>query len=379
MQTVNRRQWLKSAGLATGMLTILNQNLFSLNHVAPYQVDGDDDLLYADDKIIRLSANENPYGPSPYVREKITAAFDKACRYPSGEIPGLTKKIAEKEGVSPEHILVTVGSTEGLKIAALAYLQKGGELVAPEPTFEAMLNYAEACGAFVHRVPVNKELGIDLESMEKRCNADTKMVFVCNPNNPTGTILPADEMIHFCTKMANRTMVFSDEAYFDYINEKDYPSMTVLVKNDLNVIVSRTFSKVYGIAGLRIGYLIARPDIIKRLENFQVDNPNMLALAAAHAAMDEKEFYNFSLQKNNDSKKLITNTLDQLSLPYTQSHANFVFFKSGIDISEFGKKMLQHNIKVGRPFRPLLDWCRISTGKTEEMQAVVSALKKVYA
>ena len=378
MQSVNRRQWLKSAGLATGMLTLLNQNLFSLNHVAPYQVDNDD-LINADDKIIRLSSNENPYGPSPNVREQIISAFDKVCRYPFGEIPGLTRKIAEKEGVSPEHILVTVGSSEGLKIAALAYLQKGGELVAPEPTFEAMLNYAEACGAFVHRVPVNKDLGIDLESLEKRCNADTKMVFVCNPNNPTGTILPADEMIHFCTKMAKRTMVFSDEAYFDYINEKDYPSMTLLVKNDLNVIVSRTFSKVYGIAGLRIGYLIARPDIIKRLKNFQVDNPNMLALAAAQAAIEEKEFYNFSLQKNNESKKLITNTLDQLSLPYTQSHANFVFFRSGIDISEFGKKMLQHNIRVGRPFRPLLDWCRISTGKTEEMQAVVSALRKVYA
>jgi len=105
----------------------------------------------------------------------------------------------------------------------------------------------------------------------------------------------------------------------------------------------------------------------------------MLALAAAHAAMDENEFYNFSIQKNNESKKMVTSTLDQFNLVYTQSHANFVFFRSGIDISEFGKKMLQHNIKVGRPFRPLLNWCRISTGKTEEMQSVVSALKKIYA
>ena len=378
MTSFNRRQWLRSVGLATGGVTLFNNSLFSLNNVKPYD-DQADDFVFADDNIIRLSSNENPYGPSANVREKIIASFDKACRYPFGEIPALTKKIADKEGLTPEHILVTVGSTEGLKIAALAYLHKGGELVAPEPTFEAMLNYAEACGAHVHRVPVNKDLGIDLESMEKRCNADTKMVFVCNPNNPTGTILPADEMTHFCTKMAKRTMVFSDEAYFDYVNEKNYPSMTSLIKNDLNVIVSRTFSKVYGLAGLRIGYLIARPDIIRRLEKFQVDNPNMLALAAAHAAMDEKEFYNFSIQKNNESKKLITNALDQFSLPYTQSHANFVFFKSGIDISEFGKKMLQHNIRVGRPFRPLLDWCRISTGKTEEMQSVVNALKKMYA
>jgi len=378
MTLLNRRQWLRSAGIATGAMTLLNHNLFSLNNIKPYD-DQAGDFVFAENGIIRLSSNENPYGPSPFVREKMIAAFDKACRYPGADIDSLTKKIAQKEGLTTEHILVTVGSTEGLKIAALAYLHNGGELVAPEPTFEAMLNYAEACGAYVHRVPVNLDLGINLEAMEKRCNADTKMVFICNPNNPTGTILPADEMSHFCTKMAQRTMVFSDEAYFDYINEKNYPSMTSLIKNDLNVIVSRTFSKVYGIAGLRIGYLIARPDIIKRLEIFQVDNPNMLALAAAHAAMDENEFYNFSIQKNNESKKMITNTLDQFNLVYTQSHANFVFFRSGIDISEFGKKMLQHNIKVGRPFRPLLNWCRISTGKTEEMQSVVSALKKIYA
>ncbi len=378
MTLLNRRQWLRSAGIATGAMTLLNHNLFSLNNIKPYD-DQAGDFVFAENGIIRLSSNENPYGPSPFVREKMIAAFDKACRYPGADIDLLTKKIAQKEGLTPEHILVTVGSTEGLKIAALAYLHNGGELVAPEPTFEAMLNYAEACGAYVHRVPVNLDLGINLEAMEKRCNADTKMVFICNPNNPTGTILPADEMSHFCTKMAQRTMVFSDEAYFDYINEKNYPSMTSLIKNDLNVIVSRTFSKVYGIAGLRIGYLIARPDIIKRLEIFQVDNPNMLALAAAHAAMDENEFYNFSIQKNNESKKMITSTLDQFNLVYTQSHANFVFFRSGIDISEFGKKMLQHNIKVGRPFRPLLNWCRISTGKTEEMQSVVSALKKIYA
>lgn len=378
MTFISRRQWLRSAGMAAGAVTLFKHDLFSLNNIQPYD-DQASEFGLANDNIIRLSSNENPYGPSPFVREKIVSAFDKVCRYPGADIDLLTKKIALKEGLTPDNILVTVGSTEGLKIAALAYLRKGGELVAPEPTFEAMLNYAEACGAYVHRVPVNKDLGIDLESMEKRCNADTKMVFVCNPNNPTGTILPADEMTHFCTKMAQRTMVFSDEAYFDYVNEKNYPTMTSLVKKDLNVIVSRTFSKVYGIAGLRIGYLVARPDIIKRLKSFQVDNPNMLALAAANAAIDEKEFYNFSIQKNIESKTMITRTLDQFGLQYTQSHANFVFFRSGIDISEFGKKMLQHNIKVGRPFRPLLDWCRISTGTTEEMQAVVSALKKIYS
>lgn len=378
MGSINRRQWLRSAGLAAGTATFFTDRLFSINAVNPY-VDTFDALDNGSDEVIRLSSNENPYGPSKYVRDKMTSAFDKVCRYPFGEMDNLTKKIAIKEGLSPDNILLTIGSTEGLKIAALAYMQKGGELVAPDPTFEAMINYAEACGAYVHKVPVKKDLGIDLETMEKRCTQDTKMVFVCNPNNPTGTILPSDEMSHFCTKMAKRTMVFSDEAYIDYINIADYPSMTTLVKEGLNVIVSRTFSKIFGIAGLRIGYLIARPDIIKRLDKFRIDRPNILALIAASNAMDEMDFYRFSVSKNKESITLLTKAFDKHQLTYTQSHANFVFFKTGMNINDFAKKMLDQNIRVGRPFPPLNEWCRISTGTTEEMEKVVSALNVIYS
>ena len=292
MGSINRRQWLKSASLTAGTAAFFTDRLFSINAVKPYD-DTFDALDNGSDEIIRLSSNENPYGPSKFVREKMVSGFDKVCRYPGAELEQLSKKIADKEGVSPDHILLTIGSTEGLKIAALAYLHKGGELVAADPTFEAMINYAEACGAYVHKVPVNKDLGLDLEQMEKRCTNETNLVFVCNPNNPTGTILPADEMRHFCTRMAKRTMVFSDEAYVDYINIPDYPSMTSLVKEGLNVIVSRTFSKVYGIAGLRIGYLIARPDIIKRLDRFRIDRPNILSVVAASNAMDETDFYKY--------------------------------------------------------------------------------------
>jgi histidinol-phosphate aminotransferase len=378
MGIINRRQWLKSASLVAGSATLFADNFLNLNTVKPFN----DPFKWMDEtsnEVIRLSSNENPYGPSKYVREKMISAFDKVCRYPFAEIDSLTKKIADKEGLLPENILLTIGSTEGLKIAALAYLQKGGELVAPDPTFEAMINYAEACGAYVHRVPVNKELGLDLENLEKRCSGDTRMVFVCNPNNPTGTILPPDEMNHFCTKMAKRTMVFSDEAYIDYINIPNYPSMTSLVKEGLNVIVSRTFSKVYGIAGLRIGYLIARPDIIRRLDKFRIDRPNILAIIAASNAMDETDFYKFSVSKNKESLSLLTKTMDKHRLKYTESHANFVFFKTGMNINDFSKKMFDHNIRVGRPFPPLNDWCRISTGTTEEMEKVVSALNVIYS
>jgi histidinol-phosphate aminotransferase len=378
MGSINRRQWLKSASLTAGTAAFFTDRLFSINAVKPYD-DTFDALDNGSDEIIRLSSNENPYGPSKFVREKMVSGFDKVCRYPGAELEQLSKKIADKEGVSPDHILLTIGSTEGLKIAALAYLHKGGELVAADPTFEAMINYAEACGAYVHKVPVNKDLGLDLEQMEKRCTNETNLVFVCNPNNPTGTILPADEMRHFCTRMAKRTMVFSDEAYVDYINIPNYPSMTSLVKEGLNVIVSRTFSKVYGIAGLRIGYLIARPDIIKRLDRFRIDRPNILSVVAASNAMDETDFYKYSVSKNKESIQILTKALDKYGMKYTESHANFVFFKTDMNINDFSKKMIDQNIRVGRPFPPLNDWCRISTGKTEEMTKVVSVLNMIYS
>src|SRR5690606_2268023 len=150
-----------------------------------------------------------------------------------------------------------------------------------EPTYLSLLNYAEEMGGHIHMVPVDDQMGHDLEEMEKRITSKTGLVFVCNPNNPTGTLLPADKMRDFCESISHRTMVFADEAYFDYITEPDYPSMVELVKEGANVIVSRTFSKVYGLAGIRIGYLIARPDIISRLSQATMAG---LSVTAAFAA-----------------------------------------------------------------------------------------------
>jgi histidinol-phosphate aminotransferase len=377
MQLTDRRQWLKSAGLLSGGLPfLLTGQSWPSTGIFPWE--SSDNIGYQTGDLIKLSSNENPYGPSDSVKKAMSDAFGKVCRYPGRDIDALTEKIAFREGVSADHILITIGSTEGLKLAVLAYLRNGGELVAAQPTFEAMLTYAEACGAYVHRVPVDKHMVTDLQAMSRRCNADTKLVFVCNPNNPTGTILPEDEMTHFCTEMAKRTMVFCDEVYIDYINRKNYPSMISLVKNDMNVIVSRTFSKVYGLAGLRIGYLIARPEIISRIKKLQIDRPNILALVAAEAAMKDDDFYSFSLNKNNVSKKMICETLDHLGIKYTDSHANFVFFKSGIHINTLSKKMEEKSVQIGRAFAPFTDWCRLSTGRTEDMPVVQEALKSIF-
>jgi histidinol-phosphate aminotransferase len=376
MSNLSRRQWLRTAGLATGALPLLSvpgkaasfeHFLTSLHNLPPGVT-------------AKLNANENPYGPSELVRKAITGAFDKICRYPWEETDAVLQKVAEKEGVSPDHILLTVGSTEGLKITALALRLFEGEVISGTPTFEAMLHYAEAFGGYVNRVPVmdNENLTFDLDEMERRISSNTRLVFICNPNNPTGSILPAAKLRDFCTSVSKRTVVFCDEAYIDYVTEPGYPSMVEMVKKNANVIVSRTFSKVYGMAGIRIGYLVARPDLIRRIAAVQVDEPNMLALHAANAALDDATFYKYSLQKNTEGKALIYKTLETLKLPYVRSHSNFVFFKTGREISSVIRDMRAQGVEVGRPFLPLSEWCRVSTGKMEDLESFKKGLLKVF-
>jgi histidinol-phosphate aminotransferase len=184
-------------------------------------------------------------------------------------------------------------------------------------------------------------------------------------------------VVDFCETVSKRAVVFSDEAYYDYITEPNYPSMVELVKKGHDVVVSRTLSKVYGLAGIRVGYLIAKPELAKKLADRVVANTNIMAIEAGKAALADSDFYRFSLQKNAEAKAMIIATLDELKLPYLESHANFVFFQAGRDIAELGKTMAQKGIIVGRPFPPLNDWCRVSTGTLEEVALFNQALKEV--
>lgn len=327
--------------------------------------------------VAKLNSNENPFGPSQRVRKKIIGAFDTACRYPSFIFKPLLEQIAEKEGVSTKHIVVTGGSTEGLKATGLTYCNGGGEIISADPTFQSMMTYAENFGAYVHRVPVDDKMGHDLDEMEKRINSKTRLLFLCNPNNPTGTLLDKNKLRDFCISASEKAMVFSDEAYYDFITDPDYPSMVELVKENMNVIVSKTFSKVYGMAGLRIGYLVARPDIAARLQKNIMAMTNVLAIEAAKEALKDDDFYKFSVAKNMEAKTMIYKTLNDLGLEYVASHTNFVFFKSGRHINELIPEMEKENVLIGRPFPPFFDWARISTGTMDDMKLFDQALRKV--
>lgn len=372
MTGISRRNWLKSASLGSGLALLGGTGMVpslsaeEIRKYNPRPLDGP----------IRLGSNENPYGPSEKMRQAMVAAFDNGCRYPWGYNASLVKMIAEKEGVPEDHIVLVAGSTEGLKVTGITFAQ-GGEIISCAPTFLSMMEYAELWGTDINWVPLNKDLDFDLDEIEKRVSHETRLVFLCNPNNPTGKLLPADKVMDFCETVSKRAVVFSDEAYYDYITEPNYPSMVELVKKGHDVIVSRTLSKVYGLAGIRMGYLIARPALAQKLKDRVVANTNIMAIEAGKAALADQEFYQFSLQKNAEAKALLTQTLDELKLPYLESHANFVFFQSGKDVAELGKTMAQKGFIIGRPFPPLNDWCRISTGTIEEVTLYNQAIKEV--
>jgi len=370
MKNLDRRQWLKTMGLSSGFTLMGGLSAVAFENSFPARP-----LVGP----VKLSSNENPFGPSKQVRAVIKDSFDIACRYPFQYLRELVREIADKEGVSKDCVVVTGGSTEGLKATGLVYGLEGGEVIAADPTFQAMLSYAEYFGAYVHRVPLNDKMEHDLEAMGKRITSKTRLIFICNPNNPTGTLLDKDMLRDFCLTNDSKAVIFSDEAYYDFIMEADYPSMVELVKEDRNVIVSKTFSKVYGLAGMRIGYLIARPDIASRLKKAVMANTNVLAIEAAREALKDDEFYKFSLQMNAEAKQYIYQTLDDLGLKYIPSHTNFVFFRTGRPIGEMIQAMQEQEVIIGRPFPPLTEWARISTGTMEEVKSFGMALRKVMA
>jgi histidinol-phosphate aminotransferase len=213
------------------------------------------------------------------------------------------------------------------------------------------------------------------------------MVFIANPNNPTGTLLEKSSLSKFCEKVSEKTLVFCDEAYYDYINEPGYPSMDYLVRQEKDIIISRTFSKVYGMAGLRIGYLVLKPELADKLfgeyspygRNKIMAQTNVLAVAAAIEALKDKDFYAFSLKKANEEKDKIYKLLDYLDLKYVESSTNFVFFESKKHIDILSKEMLDKGVIVGRPFPPFFDWCRISTGTSQEVDRFVTAMLDIYS
>jgi histidinol-phosphate aminotransferase len=336
--------------------------------------------------VVRLSSNENPCGPSPKAFKAMSDAFDLAWRYPDEQNDLLIEKLAKINGVNRDQILLGDGSAEVLKLCAETFtgpMMTGknsgrGTLVVADPTFEAILHQASIGGAEVAKVPLTPTFSHDLPKMMAAANEG--LIYICNPNNPTASITPKNELREFITKTPGQTTILVDEAYFHYADSPDYESVIPLVKDHSNLIVARTFSKIYGMAGLRCGYCVAQTDTIKRIRPHQMwDSVNIMALAAATASLDDSDQVKNGRRLNNEAKAFVTGELDAMGYQQIPSQANFIMFDVKRPVVPLIQALKQHNVHVGRLFPALPNYMRVTIGKKSEMETFVSAFRQVTA
>jgi histidinol-phosphate aminotransferase len=329
--------------------------------------------------IVRLSANENPYGPSPAAHDAMHGAFDMCCRYPDEQNDLLIDKLTKLNGVNRDQIVLGDGSSEILKICAETFTgPTRGKLIAADPTFEAILEYAKANGAEVVKVPLTNDFSHDLAKMSAA--ARQGLIYVCNPNNPTASITPKNRLREFIEKTPSETMILVDEAYFHYADGSDYETSIPLIKDHSNLIVARTFSKIYGMAGLRCGYCVAQKETIARMKPQQMwDSVNVMALAAAIASVDDADQVTNGKRLNSEAKTYVLSELDKLGYKSIPSQANFIMFDCKRPVVPLIQAMKQRNVQVGRLFPAMPNHMRLTIGKKAEMEAFVSAFRQATA
>jgi histidinol-phosphate aminotransferase len=349
---------------------------------------------------VRLNSNENPYGPSPLALKAMTDAFSVAWRYPDEQADSLVEQLARINGVNRDQILLGDGSGEILKLCAAAFTgptssgktavalarpTRGGtlvftpgrgKLIVADPTFEAILNHGRVNSAEIVKVPLTASFSHDLAKMAAA--ASDGLIYICNPNNPTASITPKHEVREFLDKVPRETMILVDEAYFHYADSADYESVIPMIGKHPNLVVARTFSKIYGMAGLRCGYCVAQAEIIQRLRPHQVwDSVNVMALAAANASLNDTDHLTMGRRLNTETKRFVSGELDAMRYQQIPSQANFIMIDVRRPVRPVIDGLNQRGVQVGRPFPTLPNHLRVTIGKQAEMETFLSAFRQV--
>jgi histidinol-phosphate aminotransferase len=327
---------------------------------------------------IKLDQNENPYGISQRIEQAIVAAMQSAHRYPHGELAALRDLIAEREKVPRNCVALSAGSTEILSRACLLFGADGKEVLVAEPTYSGFTGYVERLNGALLRAPVNDRWETDLDRLAGRLTKNSSLVYVCNPNNPTGTMADSARLRQFCEDAAGKAIVVVDEAYYELAEDSRRASMIDLVRKGANVIVSRTFSKLYGLAGLRVGYGIAKPELTAQLVRFQSNLAPLaqLSLAAARAAYEDVNHVALSRERNSQARAGFYKVLDKLGhSAILGSQTNFVTFEPKGGAERLVASLRRdYDISV-RLFQFLgKSWVRVSMGTPEEMSRLSVAI-----
>ena len=328
--------------------------------------------------MLRLIANENPYGPSPAARAAAERAVANGWKYAMRETGALKKLIAAHEGVKTSQVMVCAGSSEALRVAAMVFGRSGGRMVAATPTFSFLPTYARNIGCVIDEVPLDQDMVHDLDAMAVAVRTDSKLVYVCNPNNPTGTLVDGARLSAFIDEVTPRVPVLVDEAYLDLWDDLAEHTAVSSVLAGKPVIVTRTFSKLHGMAGLRVGYAIAPAELIGQLEKLRVTQMSYPGVMAATASLQDTEFLNYSRARIRECLALTAGVLEELGRPFVPSRGNFIYFDTGGSPREFMSAMRHAGILTGLSYAPYPSWARVSMGRVEDMRVFADAARGYF-
>jgi len=372
---MDRRQFAQSLGAALGATLVVPELLPRAEAATAAALQH---LPRTAGNAIQLDSNENPYGPSAAARAAITGSEGIACRYPDVSDSAMVAKIAQYYNLPASQVLLGCGSTEILRCADMAFLHSGKGAIASEPTFETVLRFAQVMQGNPVPVPQTADHRHDLHAMAAAVNASTGLVYICNPNNPTGTIVSQAELRAFLQQVPSSVPVLVDEAYFDFVTDPSYATTIPWIGRYPNLVVARTFSKVYGMAGMRLGYAVGAPETIAAMRRYKMSmNANVAVLQAAMASLGDSAHVADQRQKMIATREWLYTELKKDGREYIPSHGNFLMINMKGDVEPVIAGFRQHGILVGRKFPSMGNWLRVTVGKPEEMQSFMTALRQL--
>ena len=376
----SRRLWLKKIGIGVAGIGLTNFNSFASPLISENLITNFEN----ETNLIFLRSNENPYGPSPLARKAFSNNTNVSNRYNWDVAEQLISDLAKRNNVKDENIVLGAGSTEILDwVAKFVSLDKGSEpkvtgsanYVIADPSYDYWTVTLDTLGLKKNKVPLTTDKKINLQAMLEAVNQDTKLVYICNPNNPTGTICEREALVEFVSKISQNTIVVIDEAYLDFTKQQ---SLCNLVNDHKNCIIVKTFSKMYGLAGARIGYAIANKTIIDTLANLQSNTNNSVSVVsklAAIASLKDDEFVSNCYFLNENVRNYTISELKKLNCECISSHANFIYFSLSNYNKDYFKQLENNNIQGGRIYEEQGKWTRITVGTMGEMNKFIKAIR----
>ncbi|HZY81889.1 MAG TPA: histidinol-phosphate transaminase [Cyclobacteriaceae bacterium] len=388
---LTRRDWLKQSAVATGAVltgaaftTEINampafgmKPFQGIHHTREtYHLAPKADLTQLK---ARLLANENPWGPSKKAVSAIGEAASKGNRYVYNSAVEMMESLAKKEGVAPNQVLVAAGSTDILEKTAFALCMKGGNVISADPSYLSLVKTAQAIGATWKNIPLRADYAHDLDAMEKAIDENTKLIYICNPNNPTGTITPAAEIKAFIKKVNSRVPIFIDEAYLELLDNPDAETAVGTINEGYDVIIARTFSKIHGMAGLRVGYMAAKPERVKQIQDLVRTEMGLsvTSVAGAMASLKDVSFQEYSRKNIKLNREYVTAELKKLGYNPIPSVTNFVLFPVQMPAKDLAEKLLEKSVGIRAYEIDGKQYARVSVGTMDELKLFVKSIAAI--